>query len=242
MAGPQGELDHPEEQRSSRVALASAAHELKTPVEAMLNLVYLLHHNPSLNEDARTHVELLDQELGRMRHILTQTLGVYREPATPTLVLLSSLLDTILHFWDHKIAFKQIQIDRRYECDGAVQALSQDLRQVFGNLVINALEVLPLSGRMTVHVYQSRDWRDADQTGMRVVIADNGPGILHEHRRRIFQQFFTTKGEKGTGLGLWVSAGIVHKHGGRIRFRSNTNAGHNGTVFSVFLPSRTAFG
>ncbi len=234
MAGPDGALD-PEEQCFSGVAVASAAHELKAPVEAMMNLVYLLQQNPGLNEDVRTYVQLLDQELDRMQHILGQTLRVFREPATPTLVLLRSLLDTILHFWDQKIAFKQIQVDRRYECDGAVKALAEDLRQVFGNLVINALEALPLSGRITVHVYQSRHWKDADQTGVRVVIADNGPGTLPEHRSKIF-------GEKGTGLGLWVSAGIIHKHGGRIRFRSNTKAGRNGTIFSVFLPSRTALG
>jgi len=54
----------------------------------------------------------------------------------------------------------------------------------------------------------------------------------------LFEPFFTTKGERGTGLGLWVSSGIVQKHGGSIRVRSSTRAGRSGTCFSVFLPQR----
>lgn len=75
---------------------------------------------------------------------------------------------------------------------------------------------------------------------MRVSIADNGPGISADNRRRLFEPFFTTKGERGTGLGLWVSSGIVQKHQGWIRVRSNTRPGHTGTVFSVFVPRSPA--
>ena len=71
-----------------------------------------------------------------------------------------------------------------------------------------------------------------------LVVEDSGPGIPVEHRKKIFEPFFTTKGEKGTGLGLWVSNGIIEKHGGSIRFRSSTSARHSGTVFSVYLPYR----
>ena len=67
-------------------------------------------------------------------------------------------------------------------------------------------------------------------------MADSGPGIPAQHRRNIFEPFFTTKGERGTGLGLWVSSGIVRKHGGTIRVRSSTRPGRNGTCFTVFLP------
>jgi signal transduction histidine kinase len=69
-----------------------------------------------------------------------------------------------------------------------------------------------------------------------VVIADNGTGIQPADLNHIFEPFYTTKADIGTGLGLWVSHAIVQKHGGRIRVRSRTAVGNSGTVFSVFLP------
>lgn len=228
-----------DKQSLSLRTVATAAHELKSPVEAMTYLVYLLRQSPLLDERLRDYVKQLDNELERMRHVLSQTLRAFRDPANPTLVSLSDVLDTILRFYDHKIAFKQIRVERRYECDGVVKAFSEDLRQVFSNLVVNALEALRLSGKLTVHVYQSRDWTDARRTGVRVVIADNGSGIFTENRRKVFRQVFTTKGAKGTGLGLQVSAKILQKQGGSIWFRSSTKPGCTGTIFSVFLPALT---
>jgi signal transduction histidine kinase len=70
------------------------------------------------------------------------------------------------------------------------------------------------------------------------MVCDNAAGIKRENLRRIFDPFFTTKGEKGTGLGLWVSQGIVQKHGGKILVRSKTTPGQSGTTFLVFLPRR----
>ncbi|HYL94443.1 MAG TPA: ATP-binding protein, partial [Terriglobales bacterium] len=72
--------------------------------------------------------------------------------------------------------------------------------------------------------------------GVRISIADSGHGIRHEHLASIFDPFFTTKGEKGTGLGLWVSHGIVQKYGGTIHVHSSVRPGHSGTCFSVFFP------
>jgi two-component system, NtrC family, sensor kinase len=85
-------------------------------------------------------------------------------------------------------------------------------------------------------VYNSRSWKQPECRGVRIVIADNGSGILPQNRQQLFRPFFTTKGEKGTGLGLWVTQGIVRKHGGFIRVRSNTAPGRNGTCFCIFIP------
>ena len=68
-----------------------------------------------------------------------------------------------------------------------------------------------------------------------VTIADNGPGIADEVRPHLFQPFFTTKGERGTGLGLWVSRGIINKHGGTLTLESDTDNSAYGTVARVFL-------
>ena len=73
-----------------------------------------------------------------------------------------------------------------------------------------------------------------------VSIADSGSGIALEDRARIYQPFFTTKGERGTGLGLWVSAGIVNRIGGSIRVWSTRRPGRSGTCFSLFFPAEQA--
>jgi signal transduction histidine kinase len=237
----QGAQLEAKEQAPTGLSVASAAHELKNPVEAITNLIYLLRQNPSLDEEARSYVQQIENELARMRHVIHQTLSQYREPASPTLVSLSDILDTILRFFDHKIAFKQIHVERRYECDGLVKAHPEDLRQVFSNLVVNALEALRLNGKLTIHICPSRKWCDESCNGVRVTVADNGGGILAEHQDKIMsQKLFTTKGGKGTGLGLKVSAEIVRKAGGCIRFRSSAEPGRSGTVFSVFLPTTPA--
>jgi signal transduction histidine kinase len=76
---------------------------------------------------------------------------------------------------------------------------------------------------------------------VRIVVADNGPGIKRDVQKRIFEPFFTTKAEKGTGLGLWVVKAVVTRHEGTIRMRSSTAEGRSGTVFSVFLPLNRPF-
>ena len=79
------------------------------------------------------------------------------------------------------------------------------------------------------------NWRNRE-TGVRVTISDTGHGMSAETRRHIYEPFFTTKGEIGTGLGLWVSAGIVEKHKGSIHVRSRAEIGKSGTTFTVILP------
>jgi signal transduction histidine kinase len=236
---PRGRKAGQKKVASSGLRIASAAHELKNPLEAMTALVYLLQRNPSLDQQAHQHVDQLSTELDHIRHIINQTLGLYRQSASRGAIRLREMLDTILAFYAHKIQFKQITVDRRYACDGLIEAFfPEELRQVFTNLVVNALEALPLkgSGRLAVHIFSSREWTRPESSGVRVVIAYNGSGIRQEHREQIFQPHFTTK-EKGTGLGLWLSAGIIRKHGGSIHVRSSTQPARHGTVFSVFLPT-----
>ncbi len=110
------------------------------------------------------------------------------------------------------------------------------MKQVFSNLLRNAIEAVGEGGTIRLHVYTARDWRSPERKGIRVVVADNGRGIPLDLRHKIFDPFFTTKGESGTGLGLWVGMGILQKRNGSIRFRSSTSTGHTGTVFSIFLP------
>ena len=76
--------------------------------------------------------------------------------------------------------------------------------------------------------------------GVRVSVADNGPGIPKDDRAKLYEPFFTTKGERGNGLGLWISRGIIEAHQGSLRFRTSTESHRSGTLFSVFLPTAPA--
>ncbi|MGA8528989.1 MAG: HAMP domain-containing sensor histidine kinase, partial [Acidobacteriaceae bacterium] len=88
-----------------------------------------------------------------------------------------------------------------------------------------------------VRVRCTRSWSDPGVHGIRVSVGDNGSGIPLEVQRRLGEPFFTTKGQRGTGLGLWVTRSIVERYGGDIQLRSSVDARRHGTVFSIFLPT-----
>jgi len=110
-----------------------------------------------------------------------------------------------------------------------------ELRQVFTNLIGNALDASRNGGQITVREREATDWRTG-RKGVRVTVADKGHGMTRETLAHIFEPFFSTKGLTGTGLGLWVTLEIVQKHEGTIRARSSPSPEHHGTVFSVFVP------
>jgi signal transduction histidine kinase len=109
------------------------------------------------------------------------------------------------------------------------------LKQVFLNLVGNAIQAMPEGGRLRIRVSEAID-KGQQRQGVRVLICDTGSGIRPEDAKQLFEPFFTTKSTKGTGLGLWISKGIVQKHQGIIRFRSMQLFRGNITAFSVFIP------
>jgi signal transduction histidine kinase len=224
----------PQNKMPSGLKTASATHEVKNFAESLTNLVYLLRQNPKLDQDSRKYIQLIESELQRMLFVINHALARYRNIANPTPAPVSSILDGLLQFYDDKIAAKSIQVEKRYECDGMVNAASDDLRQVFSNLVVNALQALRPNGKLILHVTESLN---VQGEGVRVVVADNGVGIPAQHHSKVFRQSFTTKGRKGNGLGLSLTAQTVYNHGGAIRFRSSTTQGRCGTAFSVFLPS-----
>jgi signal transduction histidine kinase len=211
-------------------------HEINNPLDAVNNLVYLLSQDSKLGEHGRECVQLLQKELERTQHIIANTLSFYRESSSPVRVNLSQVLDSVLTLDARKIDRKRLQVRKRIEGNVPVMGFPGELRQVFLNLVSNAIEATPDRGKLNIHIFPSRQWQKEEVRGVRVVIADNGHGISPENRSKLFQPFFTTKGEQGTGLGLWVSQGIVRKHQGEIRLRSTTRFGRSGTCFSVFLP------
>ncbi|HKW25936.1 MAG TPA: PAS domain S-box protein, partial [Terriglobales bacterium] len=231
---------HATEKLATTGRLAAAiAHEINNPLEGVTNLLYLLENHPSLDASARRYARMAQEEVARVARIARQTLAFYREPTVPVQVDVAELLSGLLELYAHKLQTRKVKLEKRLEDTAPITASPGEVRQVLSNLVGNALDAVPEGGAITVHVYHSRDWRHPWQEGVRISVADTGHGIRHEHLASIFDPFFTTKGEKGTGLGLWVSHGIVQKYGGTIHVHSSVRPHHSGTCFSVFFPQTT---
>jgi PAS domain S-box-containing protein len=214
---------------------ATIAHEINNPLESVTNVFYLLSKHAPLDATARAYLSIAEDELKRISHIVKQTLGFYRETERPVPVKLASVLDSVFELYEHRGDRTGVRLERRIDFDPVVLGYPGELRQIFSNLVVNAMEAVGEDGRVVIHAHRARDWQHGGREGVRIVVADDGPGISAGNRTHLFEPFFTTKGERGTGLGLWVTLGMVQKHNGNIRVRSVTGLRH-GTIFSVFLP------
>ena len=230
--------------RSSEKAAAmgrlagTIAHEINNPIEAVKNAFYLLKGHESLNQEARELARMAEEELGRISHITKQTLSFYRESQRPTEVSLSQVLDDVLGIHSRKLQMSGVRLNKDFTGAGMIIGFPGEMRQVFLNLIGNAIEAMPEGGTLTLRLYPSVDFRNGFRLGIRVSVFDTGSGINPSNKKKIFEPFFSTKDVKGTGLGLWVTHGIVQKHEGLIRFRSSTSPDGGLTCFSVFIPSQ----
>jgi len=211
---------------------ASIAHEINNPLEAVVNLLYLARADSS---HANEHLAMAEQEVGRVARLAQQTLGFVRDSNAPGSLDPAAIMDEVLQLYSHKLLARRIRVERRYRDGGTIHANSGQLRQLFSNLIVNATDAMPKEGCLRVRVAPSHDWGDGRE-GIRITVADNGSGIPSENLPRVFEPFYTTKRETGTGLGLWISGGIVREHGGTINIRSRVEGRGKGTVFSIFFP------
>lgn len=215
------------------------AHEINNPLESITNTFFLLRDHPSLDDEARYYAKLGEEELLRVSHITRQTLGFYREAQDPMEVSLAQVLDDIVELQIRQLDSDRIAVDRRYATRGVIHGFPVELKQVFLNLIGNAVQAMPQGGTLRLHVMHCGQ-HGKRRRGISVSVIDTGCGIKPENARRLFEPFFTTKSVKGTGLGLWISRGIIQKYGGAIRFRSLRRRSGNVTCFQVFLPDAGA--
>jgi PAS domain S-box-containing protein len=213
---------------------ASIAHEINNPLASVMNALYILRTNSKMPESALVYVKTAEEELARVVHITKQTLGFYREISSPVMSSVPQLFEEVLAAYDARIEQGQITVHRDFSDVGPLAAFPSELRQVFSNLVLNAIEAISGPGNIYIRVRYGHDGQERE--GIRVIVADDGCGISQENMPQIFEPFFTTKDSKGTGLGLWVSQGIVQKHQGSLRVRSRTDEARHGTCCSLFLP------
>ena len=215
------------------------AHEINNPLEAITNAFFLLREHASLDEEARYYATLAEQELTRVSHITRQTLSFYREAKEPVKLTFSTLLDDVLELQMRRIQLNQINLQKRYLAEGAFRGFPVELKQVFLNLIGNAIQAMPQGGRLRVSVRECGR-SNGSVPGICVSVVDTGSGIKPEDAKHLFEPFFSTKAEKGTGLGLWISRGIIQKYEGSIRFRSLRTGNENATCFKVHIPLPSA--
>jgi signal transduction histidine kinase len=213
---------------------ASIAHEINNPLEAVTNLIFLARTAGEPNTKGEEFLAMAEEELRRAAHITKQTLGFYRESTSPTRFNITEVIDDVLSLYARRIAAQCVQIKKLYTFPAEMQGMVGEIRQVISNVVANALDAMPNSGG-TLHIRVRRTRHSQNGSALRITIADNGVGIPVEQQKRIFEAFFTTKQETGTGLGLWLTKNIVEKHGGNIRV-SSSNIGKTGTVFKLTIP------
>ncbi len=215
---------------------ATIAHEIRNPLDTVSNLIFLLRHESYPNPETQQYLDLASEELARITQITGQLLTFHREAQSPVPVDLSKVLESVLTLYAPQISMAGITVTSRFDTLRPVRGFPGELRQVFSNLVVNAIHSMPDGGRLFLHIYESSLSSDPGRKGVRVTVLDNGVGIPPGVRKNLFAPFYTTKGEAGTGLGLWVTRGIIEKHEGTIHFTSSVRPGRTGTAFSVFLP------
>jgi signal transduction histidine kinase len=221
---------------------ASIAHEINNPLESVTNLLFLMRTADPASYAG--YLKQAEQELARVTEITKQTLHFYREPARPGPVNVVAVLDSVLTLYHPRISSAGVRVQREFADTLPVMGAPGEFRQIFSNLIINAVDAMRRGGCLLLRVGNERDPVNRALPGIRISVADNGSGIPGELLQRIFEPFVTTKGETGTGLGLWVTAELVHKLSGRIRVKSRTatrpdDARKIRTVFSIFFPAYT---
>jgi len=216
---------------------AMLAHEINNPMQALSNIVSLISNKPELQEETRKLLDMADVQLRRMSHITRQMLSFYRDSKMPVLANPTEIVDSVLELLSARIAGQRIEVERRYEFAGEMKLFPAEFTQLFANLLNNAVEAVDHHGRICIHITRAQEWHGSCRSGVKIVIADNGPGIPADLRSRIFEPFFTTKEDHGTGLGLWIVKGMATKHQGWIRMHCSATPDRCGTVFAVFLPS-----
>jgi signal transduction histidine kinase len=218
-----------EKQASLDELSSTIAHEIRNPIAAAKSLVQQMGEDPHSVENveyARVALEELDRVERRISHLLKYA---KEEDYNLARVNLATVVDSALTQMRAKLDDAHVLVARNYITGPTVSADAEKLRQVFANVLDNAIDALaPVAEGRRIDLYIENG--RPDQATVRVV--DNGAGIPPDRIGRIFNPFFTTK-EKGTGLGMAISRKIVEAHAGTMDVASEVG---RGTEFVVTLP------
>jgi len=215
---------------------ATIAHEINNPLEAVINLLYLLRQKIT-DDEGRGFLATAEDEIGRVAHIAKQTLGYYREQATASLASLSDIAEHALTIYGPRCAAAGIDVKRSMGCSTKVVLRRGEMMQVISNLIANSIYAMPSGGTLSVSIGDAAGGED----GVVLTVEDDGKGIGPKDLPRAFDAFFTTRAMVGTGIGLFIAKQFVEGHGGRISIESDSESERHGTTVRLFLPLHTAY-
>lgn len=205
------------------------AHEVNNPLEAIKNCIYLLAN--SVQEEAQPVYTILKTETERVARIVRQMLGLYRNTEQVGTFDVNSVAEDTLLLFARQLERAGVRVEKDLETKIPPSVGSADqLRQVFSNLVVNARDSMSQGGTLYL---RTKLLNHGVNEVVRILIGDTGCGIPRQMIETMFEPFVTTKGERGTGLGLWIVKGIIENHGGKLRVRSRVG---QGTVFKIDIP------
>jgi signal transduction histidine kinase len=215
---------------------ATIAHEINNPLEAVMNLLYLLRSKIT-DADGLTYLSTAEGELGRVSHIAKQTLGYYREHAAATKASLGEIAQHALTIYEPRCAAAGIKISTSFQSSRKSTLRRGEMMQVISNLIANSIYAMPCGGHLSVVVEDT----DESVSGTVLRISDDGVGIASNDLPRVFEAFFTTRSTVGTGIGLFVAKQFIEGHGGQICVTSQIDAESHGTTVRIFVPLRTTY-
>jgi light-regulated signal transduction histidine kinase (bacteriophytochrome) len=205
------------------------AHEINNPLEAIINLLYLLNGRVKEDETARGYIESAESELQRISGITKQTLRWSKESVQkPQSRTAGYLFKDTLQLFAGKIKNREVKVLFEGGEDVPVYGTLGQISQVMANLISNAIQAVPVGGQIGLSARE-----DGDMTEINV--RDNGHGMNDEALQHLFEPFYSTKGDLGNGLGLYISHEIVERHGGSLIVKSQVGIG---TEVRVRLPGR----
>ena len=214
---------------------ASVAHEINNPIAVMQGNLDLIRDTLGTQAaPVRDELKLLDEQVERMRLIVTQLLQYARPTEYAGYVDsldVNRVMADCLVLVSHLLHQSGITIERDWQATRSVGMNRQELQQVVINLLINALQAMPDGGTLTL---RTRDWatEDSAMAGAELQVQDSGTGLNAEAMERVFRPFLPTKND-GNGLGLWISQGLLERYGGHIQ--AGNCGDHAGAVFTVRL-------
>lgn len=218
-------------------SLASALHEINNPLESLLNLLYLVEADPAISQASRDHVRMAQAEVMRVSKIAQAAMQQVPRRETAEKTDVADLVSSVLELHQPKLNRHNVVASTRKDGDASAVIYPGQLRQVFSNLLLNAIDAMPKGGKLVAKISKTREWGGQGRSGLRITFADTGVGIPADILSRICEPYFTTKGAHGNGMGLAIVQEIVAQHQGRLKVRSSTRSGKSGSVFSIFIPA-----
>jgi PAS domain S-box-containing protein len=215
---------------------ATIAHEINNPLEAVMNLMYLLR--PMITDPAGiSYFQSAETELGRVSHIAKQTLGYYREHAAASSASIGEIVLHAITIYEPRCTATGIEIKKAIHSSRKIMLRRGEMMQVVSNLIMNSIYAMQAGGVLSISVEDAAESPD----GIVLTVQDNGVGIAESDLPRVFDAFFTTHSTVGTGIGLFVAKQFVEGHGGQIEIESRQSGKDHGTTVHVYLPISTTY-